>query len=106
MVLALGADAYTLRLDSADPYLCDAVITIALSGRSQSLYDPAGSPFACDEPHFTIHWSGDLDRDGHLDLVVAFSSKYSYHPRQILLSSAAAPGELVGQAGGYERFAQ
>ena len=59
---------------------------------------------SCDEPHFTIHWAGDLDRDGRLDMLATFSSKYSYHPRQLFLSSAARSGELVAEVARYELF--
>src|SRR5262245_65556102 len=71
-------------------------------GRRQKLFDAAGPGttndpalvVSCDEPHFTVHWAGDLDRDGRLDMLVTFSHKYSYHPRQLLLSSGARSGEL------------
>jgi hypothetical protein len=90
------------------------VITLTQGGRSQKLFDATepgatrdpASVVSCDEPHFEIHWAGDLDRDGLLDMLVTFSHKYSYHPRQLLLSSAARSGQLVAEVGRYERFAQ
>ncbi len=105
MELSLGARAYVIRLTSADQFLCDAVITLNEDDRSQILYEPGNSEFACDEPHFDVSWAGDLDRDGRLDLLVSLSSKYSYHPRQLFLSSVAGDGELVSEAGRSERFA-
>jgi hypothetical protein len=39
-------------------------------------------------------------------MLVTFSHKYSYHPRQLFLSSGAPPGELVAEVARYERFAE
>jgi hypothetical protein len=94
-----------VRLESSDPQLCDAVVWLELGGRAQRLYWPEEATFSCDEPHFDVAWAGDLDRDGRLDLVVSFSSKYSHHPRRLLLSSAAGPDQLVGSVALFERFA-
>jgi hypothetical protein len=110
----LGSRRYKLRLDSKEPNYCDAVIILTQGGRSQKLFDAAGPGttndpalvVSCDEPHFTVHWAGDLDRDGRLDMLVTFSHKYSYHPRQLFLSSGAPPGELVAEVARYERFAE
>ena len=44
--------------------------------------------------------------DGRLDLLVTFSHKYSYHPRQVFLSSGARSDELVAEVARYERFAE
>jgi hypothetical protein len=55
-----------------------------------------------DDPHYYIEWAGDLDRDGRLDLAVNLSRKYSLHPHRLLLSSAAAPGQLVGDVALFE----
>lgn len=110
--LWLGSRQYTIRLDSKDD--CDAVIVLTEAGRRQQLFDAAGPGItndpalvlSCDEPHFTVHWAGDLDRDGRLDLLATFSHKYSYHPRQLFLSSGARSHELVAEVARYERFAQ
>jgi hypothetical protein len=110
----LGSRQYTIRLDSREPNYCDAVIVLAEAGRRQQLFDAAGPGttndpalvISCDEPHFTVHWAGDLDRDGRLDLLATFSQKYSYHPRQLFLSSGARSHELVAEVARYERFAQ
>jgi hypothetical protein len=109
-----GARLYRIRLDFTDPSYCDAVITLTLGQRTQKLFD-ATEPdattdpalmLACDDPHFQIHWVGDLDRDGQLDMLVTFSRKYSYHPRQLLLSSAARSGQFVAEVGRYDRYSQ
>ena len=111
---SLGNRAYRIRLEFREPDYCDAVITLTSGGRAQKLFD-ATEPgatrdpalvVACDDPHFQIHWAGDLDRDGRLDLLVTFSHKYSYFPNQLLLSSAARSGDLVAEVGRYERFSQ
>ena len=104
----------TIHLESRQASLCDGVITLSSGGRTQKLFD-ATEPgatrdpdlvLACDDPHFKIHWAGDLDRDGRLDMLVTFSHKYSYVPNQLLLSSAARSPDLVAEAGRYERFSQ
>ena len=110
----LGSRLYRIRLHSQKPDYCDAVIILTQGERTQKLFD-AAEPGAtndpalvvsCDEPHFTVHWAGDLDRDGRLDMLVTFSHKYSYHPRQLFLSSGARSGELVAEVARYERFAE
>ena len=111
---SLGGQVYRVRLEFREPDYCDAVITLTSGGRTQKLFDakerdatrdPA-RVMACDDPHFRIHWTGDLDRDDRLDLLVTFSHKYSYFPRQLLLSSGARSGNIVAEVGRYERFSQ
>jgi hypothetical protein len=94
--ISLGPRAYRLELRSADPMRCDATVTLSDGRTAQTLYVPDGQPFDCDEPHFSVQWAGDLDGDGRLDLVTTFSPKYSWYPRRLYLSSAAASGEVVG----------
>ena len=43
-----------------------------------------------------LHWAGDLDRDGQLDLIYNLSGHYTQTRLALYLSSAAKPGELVG----------
>jgi hypothetical protein len=99
---------YTIRLLSREPDYCDAVISLTSDAVTQNLFDIRIPPpqWSCDEPHFKIHWAGDLDRDGWLDLLVTFSEKYSYHPRQLLLSSAARGQDLVGAVARYEHVSE
>lgn len=112
--LRLSGRQYRIRLDSKEPNYCDAVIILTQGGRSQKLFD-ASDPglttdpalaVSCDEPHFTVHWAGDLDRDGRLDMLVTFSRKYSYHPKQLWLSSSARSGALVTEVARYDTFAR
>jgi hypothetical protein len=99
---------YSIRLASDDPAYCDAVISLTSDAVTQKLFDAKspGLQWSCDEPHFKIHWAGDLDRDGHLDMLVTFSEKYSYYPRQLLLSSAARAPNLVTEVARYDRFSE
>ena len=101
--LQLNEAHYELALRGVDPGACDAVVILTDGGNSQQLYSLENGQFACDEPHLSVNWAGDLDGDGRLDLVTTFSRKYSYHPRRMYLSSAARPGELVGQVALFER---
>lgn len=103
--LPLADDLYRIRLEAVDPHLCDAVVSLHFNGVTQRLYGPEDAVFSCDEPHLSVDWGGDLDRDGKLDLVVGFAFKYSYHPRVLLLSSSAAPGALVAPAAWFDRTA-
>jgi hypothetical protein len=110
----LGSRRYRIRLDSKETNYCDAVITLTQGKRSQKLFDAADPGvtkdpalvLSCDGPHFRIHWAGDLDRDGRLDMLVTFSRKYSYHPRQLLLSSSARSGRLVAEVARHDTFAR
>jgi hypothetical protein len=92
---SLGGLRYELRVVAKDPSLADAGVILAHGGRTQMLYSADG--FA-DDPHFTIIWAGDLDRDGKLDLVVNLHRKYSWHPYRLLLSTKALGNHLVGEA--------
>ncbi len=101
----IGSRDYRIELRSSDPELCDAVVTLSHEGTTQKLF-PSEQPsgFSCDGPHFRVHWAGDLERDGRLDLLVTFSRKYSYYPRELLLSSAAEHESLVKRVAIGERF--
>jgi hypothetical protein len=98
LTLSLGARRYGLRVQSSRPDLADARVVLTDGRRTQVLYSTEG---VADEPHFDIVWAGDLDRDGQLDLVVNLSRKYSVHPYRLLLSSKAAPNQLVGEAAAF-----
>jgi hypothetical protein len=97
--VSLGSRRYELRLQSAREDLSDARVLLTDGRQTQVLYSVDG--FA-DEPHFDIVWTGDLDGDGKLDLIVNLERKYSWHPYRLLLSSNAAGGELVGDAALFE----
>ncbi len=103
----VGNRVYIVRLLSNNEDLCDAVVTLSDGTFTQKLFQPnSDALFSCDEPHFRIHWAGDLDRDGRIDLLATFSPKYSFFPRQLFLSSAAGNGNLVSEVAIFTRFAQ
>ena len=95
LTLSLGAQRYGLRVQASRPNLADARVVLTDGRRTQVLYSAEG---VVDEPHFDVVWAGNLDRDGQLNLVVNLSRKYSVHPYRLLLSSKAAPNQLVGEA--------
>jgi hypothetical protein len=101
--LLLGDGRYIVRRTGSDPMGCDSRVVLTDGSVTQELYTP--DPNDCGEAHFAVHWAGDLDRDGRLDLVATFSPKYSRHPRQLFLSSAAQPGNLVAEVAVYDQTA-
>lgn len=52
--------------------------------------DPEGGPY--------LLWAGDLDADGHADLLLEIDADYNRSRTVLLLSSQAADGDLVGLA--------
>jgi hypothetical protein len=106
--IRLGERVYTIHLVSRAADYCDAVISLTSGTLMQKVFDLRNRPpqWSCDDPHFRVHWAGDLDRDGKLDMLVTFSEKYSYHPRQLFLSSTARPPDFVAEVARFERFSQ
>jgi hypothetical protein len=100
--LALGNRRYVLRREGVRDDLADARVVLTEGGATQVLFE---RPEVVDEPHFTLHWAGDLDRDGRLDLIVTLSHKYSVFPTRLLLSSGAQASALVGVAARLDRSA-
>jgi hypothetical protein len=97
--IALGERQYQVALRGSREDLTDAKVILSQGNRAQVLYSTEGF---VDEPLFEVNWAGDLDGDGLLDLVVLLTRKYSIHPYRLLLSSVAAPDELVGEAASFE----
>jgi hypothetical protein len=93
--ISLGTRKYEMRVESKTATLENAKVVLSDGTRTQVLFSVNGHP---DEPILEVDWGGDIDRDGELDLVVTFSSKYSMLPHTLLLSSKARPGQLVGVA--------
>lgn len=99
--MTLHGEAYELRVTAADQLLHKAVITLRHGGESQVIYRMQNE---IDEAHVALHFAGDLDGDGKLDLVMTNSPKYSWYPTTLYLSSAAKPGELVREVVTADRY--
>jgi hypothetical protein len=99
--LILNGDRYELSVTSGDQFLNKAVITLRHGEVTQVIFR---MPEFVDEAHVELHFAGDLDHDGRLDLIMTNSPKYSYHPVQLYLSSAAKNGELVGEISRWDHY--
>ena len=49
------------------------------------------------EASITLHWAGDMDRDGRLDLLIDLTDHYNVSKPTLFLSSKAGQGKLVGK---------
>ena len=101
MPLVLNGSKYELRITAKNQYLEKAVISLRHEGVSQVIFR---MPEFVDEAHVSLRFAGDLDHDGKLDLIMSNSGKYSYHPLQLYLSSAAKSGELVREVATWDRY--
>jgi hypothetical protein len=97
-----GQRRYTLRREGVKADLTDARVTLSDGQETQLLFAADGF---VDDPHFTLHWAGDMDGDGRLDLIATLSHKYSVFPTRLLLSSLGRQRELLGVAATLERTA-
>jgi hypothetical protein len=84
--------AYELILEVTNAESAGWRVVLREDGKTQILYDEAEG----DEPQFRVHWAGDLDGDGRMDLAATFARKYSALPRTLWLSGSARRGALVG----------
>lgn len=69
-----------------------ASVRLLFADAEQEIYRSASRP---DQPAWLALWAGDLDGDGRLDLYMDLSASYNVSRRVLLLSSAAAPGDMV-----------
>jgi hypothetical protein len=98
----LGSDIYELEAIPLQPdELFDEHSEIRLSYRAavQVIHRPTRVP---DDPLWAVLWAGDLDGDGLLDLYLDTADHYNMRRRRLLLSSAAGPGELVGEVAAFQ----
>jgi hypothetical protein len=58
---------------------------------------PDGALTIGDDAYPALLWAGDLDGDQRLDFVLELSDHYNVSRKVLLLSTAAAPGDLVGR---------
>lgn len=100
--LVLGQRQYILRRIGTKEDGSDAQITLSDGQGTQVLFPVRDF---VDDPHFTLHWAGDMDGDSRLDLITTFSEKYSVFPTRLWLSSAARDGELVTVVASLQRTA-
>ncbi|HEX8172395.1 MAG TPA: hypothetical protein VF824_17810 [Thermoanaerobaculia bacterium] len=93
----------TLRLDCANKPDRDGVVDCTLimqtGGTSQQLSAVRALSEAPEiVPGIEVHFAGDLDHDGRLDLIVDLSGvSWEWHPT-LFLSSAARPGALAAKS--------
>lgn len=98
--ITLGDAKYELEVSAKNEYLERGLVTLRHGGASQVIFR---MPEFVDDAHLSLRFAGDLDGDGRLDLIMANSWKYSLHPIQLYLSSAAKSGELVREVAVAER---
>lgn len=92
LTFQLGKRRYTLVLETTNEATAGRRVVLRAEAREQILFDESEG----DDPQFRVHWAGDLDGDGRLDLVATFARKYSSLPRALWLSGAARRQALVG----------
>ncbi|HEY4555320.1 MAG TPA: hypothetical protein VIG68_02630, partial [Lysobacter sp.] len=105
--LRLGDVPYRLAL-RCDAQRTTCRIELASGARQQALLElPAsrgddGSPMLGDDASPALWFAGDLDRDGHLDLILDATDHYNLSRPTLYLSTQAADGELVRRVAEHE----
>jgi hypothetical protein len=103
---ARALPALELALECGDPPAgpeipFDCSLEIRDAGVSQVLHvfsashDPAGNLMLGDDGGATVHFAGDLDRDGRMDLILDVRDHYNVQRSQLWLSGGAAAGDLL-----------
>jgi hypothetical protein len=91
----LNGTNYTLKVVSDNPaneYLDMTSKLILVSGNTEQIVHKMGR---CDDCGWSLHWVGDLDGDGKLDLYADINDHYNVTSRRLFLSSQAEEGKLV-----------
>jgi hypothetical protein len=100
--LKLAGSEYEIKVTGDEGEKCwadglpkNAKLILANGTSSQVLYtlEECGS-----DPSWYLHWAGDLDKDGKLDLYVTVTQHYNISERKLFLSSQADEGQLVQEA--------
>ena len=100
--LRLDGEVYELEAflpEPGEPFDENSEIRLSHRAAVQVIHRPTRVP---DDPNWRVIWAGDLDGDGRLDLYVETSDHYNMGLGRLLLSSAAGPGELVGEVAVFE----
>ena len=100
--LQLDGEVYELEAflpQPGEPFDENSEIRLSHRAAVQIIHRPTRVP---DDPNWRVIWAGDLDGDGRLDLYVDTSDHYNMGLGRLLLSSAAGPGELVGEVAVFE----
>ena len=100
--LRLGDEQYDLEVGpepSDQPITSTTEIRLSHRAGVQIVHRPSRG---LDDAEWTLLWAGDLDGDGRLDLYLDTPDHYNMDRRRLLLSSAAGPGELVGEVAVFE----
>lgn len=71
----------------------------SVNGRTQPLYTQEGGALET----WALHWAGDLDGDGRLDLVLTADRSENVTTWRLWLSTRAEAGELVHEAATYSQ---
>ena len=99
--LKLAGSDYAIKIEGDEGDKCwkdglpkNAKLVITNGKASQVLYtlEECGS-----DPSWFLHWAGDLDKDGRLDLYVSVTQHYNISQRKLFLSSQADEGQLVAE---------
>lgn len=103
-----SAEAYKLALDcgplKGDRTRESCALVFARGGRQQVLGQFESTRVASGQRALGVDaapallWTGDVDRDGRLDLLLDLSDRYDLGATSLFLSTAAGQGELVGRA--------
>ena len=97
--LKLAGSDYEIKIEGDEGEKCwqdglpkNAKLILSNGKSDQVLYTLAecGS-----DPGWFLHWAGDLDKDGKLDLYVSVTQHYNISERKLFLSSQADEGQLV-----------
>ncbi|MEN9800612.1 MAG: hypothetical protein RL653_4309 [Pseudomonadota bacterium] len=71
----------------------------SVNGRTQQLYTQEGGALET----WALHWAGDLDGDGRLDLVLTADESANVTTWRLWLSTRAESGELVHEVASYSQ---
>jgi hypothetical protein len=101
--LALRCAAWRAQNGGESIEVSRCQLQLSREGRVQSLHgadaarDRHGALVLASEGHWALLFAGDLDGDGHTDLLMQLDDHYNVSETVLFLSSAAAAGQLLGE---------